>query len=193
MKINFILLLALFLVFHNTFSQEEYGFDYIANAEKHIKKNKLNRALKELKTAETSNYGFCGNASESAKWQIKYLKSQIYLQQNLYDKSLAEIDAIEGCGFGGNCAKSDSLKVVILIKKFGKEKVANSFKQEKSNIQNGSYGHNVTCIKFPDLNYNFCFTLFKEYLNRKSESGIAKADIPFCDLIKKYNFYKLIE
>lgn len=195
MKINFKKIIALFLIIllhSNLYSQEsEYGFKNIRHAYQYFKKNKLNKALQELNIAENADFGFCGNAWSEANWSIKYLKSQIYLKQNLTDKSLLEIDKISSCGFGGDCQKSDSLRVVILIKKFGKEKVSNAFRNEKYYIRN----YYTNCINLQDLNYNFCFTYVRQIKIGQSNNpeNLLKINLSFCDVIKDYNFYHLLE
>lgn len=194
MKTNFKKIIVLFLIIllhSNLYSQEsEYGFQNVSRAYKYFKKNKLNKALQELNIAENADFGFCGNAWSEADWGIKYLKSQIYLKQNLFDKSLLEIDKIDGCGFGGDCAKSDSLRVVILIKKFGKEKVSNACRNEKSYIRN----YYKNCVRLQDLNYNFCFTYFMTKNSKANNlENLMKINLSFCDAIKNFNFYSLLQ
>lgn len=190
-----IIVLIFQMLIANCYCQEtEYSFQYISNAYQYFEKNKLDKALYELEIAEKSDYGFCGNAWSEAEWSIKYLRAQIFMKQNLFDKSLLEIDKIKGCGFGGNCQKSDSLKVVILIKKFGLQKVSNSFKENKTYVRGGSFVFDNCCIRLSDLNYNFCFTLFKKFqTNKKLQLDLMKTNISFCDYIKDFNFYKLLE
>lgn len=174
----------------NCFSQE--GNRLINNAEKLIKKNKLDTALYNLQEAKKADYGFCGNAWESANWEISYLKAIIYLKKNEYNKSLKELDSIRGCGFGGDCAKSDSLKVAVLIKMYGKEKISKLFLENTSFVRNkDSYFDGLQSINFISINYIFRFTYIEDK-NNKLQNSIEPFQIPFNELIKRYKFYELL-
>ncbi len=189
---NLKLIIFLLFIVQSIYSQN--GFVNIQKAKKCFKENKIKQSLTQLGYAENSDYGFCGNAWKEAEWEVKYLKSQIYNKQGLYDKALTQLDLISGCSFGGDCQKSDSLKVVTLINKFGKEKVSNLFKTQKTYVRYINDESGVTCIRINEINYNFYFTFNFEFLDDKINfKDATKLDLPFCELIKKYNFYKLIE
>ena len=174
----------------NCFSQD--GFRLIRKAEKSIQKNKLNRALNSLQKAEKADYGFCGNAWDSAHWKISYLKANIYLEKNEFHQSLKELDSIGDCSFGGDCAKSDSLKVVVLIKIYGREKIAQLFLEETSLINNKyDYSAELQTINFTSIDYIFRFTLIKDK-NNKTENSDEPLQIPFNEFIKRCNFYELL-
>jgi hypothetical protein len=188
-KFKIIIIFILFGII-NCFSQD--GNRLINNAEKLISKNKLNRALYNLQEAKKSDYGFCGNAWESANWEISYLKAIIYLKKNEYSKSLKELDSIGGCGFGGDCEKSDSLKVAVLIKMYGKEKISKLFLENTSFIRyKDSYFVGLQAINFMSINYIFRFTYIEDK-NNKMQSRVEPIQIPFNELIKRYKFYELL-
>ena len=191
MKIR-ILLFLIFFGFNNIYSQDGYGL--IQDAKKLIIKNKLNKALYYLDEAKKGNYGFCGNAWDEAFWAINYNKAIIYQKKKEYDKSLIELDSIGGCSFGGDCEKSDSLKVAVLINKYGKEKISKLFLEETSFIRNNTttYFHGLHTINFISINYIFIFSYVEDKKNKSSNEEQNKLEIRFNELIKRYNFYKLL-
>jgi hypothetical protein len=191
MKIR-ILLFLIFFGFNNTYSQDAY--ELIHDAKKLIIKNKLNKALYYLNEAKKGDYGFCGNAWDEAFWAINYNKAIIYQKKKEYDKSLIELDSIEGCGFGGDCEKSDSLKVVVLINKFGKEKISKLFLEETSFIRNNTttYFHGLYTLNFISINYIFTFSYVADKKNKSNNEERNNLEIRFNELIKRYNFYKLL-
>ncbi|WP_412464396.1 hypothetical protein [Flavobacterium mekongense] len=193
---NLILILALFICSKN-FGQSKYsykqGYKFIKNAETAIKAGNLERAERNLEKAGNSNYGFCGNAWASAESQINLLKVEIYNQRKEFDKSFSVLDSIKGCGFGADCEARDSLKIVTLFLKFGKEKVKQSFKNVKSLDIKKIEFEPFYSVYLADLNYTFIFqdwdyTYFgDENKNLKNDEDI------FIKLIEKHNYYKLLE
>ena len=170
------------------------GYELIENAEKLTIKNKYKKALYYLYLAKKEDYGFCGNAWSEAYWAISYNKAIIYHKQKLFDKSLVELDSIGGCGFGGDCEKSDSLKVAVLINKFGKEKISKLFLEESSYIRDNknNYFHGRFSVNFISINYIFHFSYIKDKESKVNNEEFKKLDIQFNELIKRYSFYKLL-
>ncbi|MCR9172370.1 MAG: hypothetical protein NXI10_07770 [bacterium] len=101
-------------------SLSQSGYDYIEKAEKKIQAGKLNKALHLLELADSSNYGFCGNAWASAYDAIALKRARIY---KLQGKSVKAAEAIWNVGGPFVFEQHDSLKVAYLIEAYGVEEV----------------------------------------------------------------------
>ena len=180
-----------FCAFHFLFSQNE-GYRKIQRAEKLLKSNtKLDKAIDLLNDAKDDNYGFCGNAYASAEWEINFLLAQIYSQNKQYSIALGNIDEIKNCNLGGDCYKSDSLKLKILVDLYGKDNLKNELKKTKSsknfiNIKNDSISKK--CLNLEKFNYQYCFGLSGRY----EEDEEIKIEHPLDFLIETKYFKVLI-
>jgi hypothetical protein len=180
MKRHFYILL--FFSF-NLFSQ---NYNLIIKADKILNTNKpnLNKVEKILNKAEKRNYGFCGNAKESALSEIDYLRAKILFIQNEYEKCLIKLNS-ENIWIRQK--SSDSLKIECLIKIHGKEKVK-SVIFEKCNekiVRNLNYLYTKISLKLENINYNFCFYDQDEKLDYKKELTIL-------EILEETNFYNLL-
>ena len=193
---NVIIILALFVSSKN-FGQTEYsykqGYKFIKQAETAIKSGNLERAEKNLEKAEKSNYGFCGNAWASAESRINLLKVEIFNQRKEFEKSFSTLDSIKGCGIGADCEARDSLKIITLFLKFGKEKVKQSFKNVKTfNIKQINF-EPLYSVYLSDLNYTFVFQDWDYTYFRDENRNIKNDGDTFIKLIEKHNYYKLLK
>ena len=184
-------ILIIFLFNVSTFFAQN-GYTYIQNAAKKIENKKYSEALYQLSIAESSDYGFCGNAWASAMGDIKILKSKAYTGQGFYDKALQELSTMTDCNFGADCQTADVLKIELLIHKYGKEKVASAFKNEKSYIRSTNDSGFIV-IKLTEINETFTFFYPNEYTYNNKCCDFVKNNYPVNEFIKNYPFYKLIE
>ncbi|WP_188618512.1 hypothetical protein [Cloacibacterium rupense] len=151
-----------FCVFYFVNAQNE-GYHKIAKAERLLKSNrKLDKAIDLLDDAKDDDYGFCGNAYASVNWKINFLLAQVYSQNKQYSIALENIDNIKNCNFGGDCYKSDSLKLKILVDLYGLDNLKNELKRTKNsknfvNIKNDSVSKK--CLNLEKFNYQYCFGL----------------------------------
>ena len=121
---------------------------------KHIKKatqlinsdKNLAKALWHLEKAEKVDYGFCGNAWMEAFWRIHFERARIYARKGNYHSTLSELDSIVTCAFGGDCVKSDSLKLEALFLMYGVENVTKAL---ESNF------HKLVTLESMDENNRF--------------------------------------
>ena len=195
---NYILILLLFS-FSKNFGQVEYnykqGYKFIGRAGKEIENGNLTKAEKLLEKANKSNYGFCGNAWASAHSQINLLKVEIFNQRKEFDKSFSALDSIKGCGIGADCEARDSLKIITLFLKFGKEKVIKSFRKVKTVNKKEVNFEPLYSVFLSDLNYTFTFQDWDYRFFGEEEKSFDQEDPKnrFLNLIKKHNYSKLIE
>lgn len=201
MKFKYILILYLIIPTF-IFSQKSYKYSYnegylfLKKAQKQINKNNIKNARILLKKAKDTNYGFCGNAWASANSEIKLIEAQILNINKNYDESLKILESIDGCSYGGNCIKRDSLKVKTLILKFGKDKVKNAFKNVNmiSKIENED-DDEIYSAFIKDLNYKFNFIRLDILVLDKNGKSLVKnnTDNEFLDIIQNQIFYTLLE
>jgi hypothetical protein len=192
------IILILFLCSLNLFAQEKefkydytQGYNFIKKAEQSLKKGKLEKAEEYLANAKASNYGFCGNAWASAYSSINMVEVQVLNARKKYDKALALLDSTNGCSFGADCSKRDSLKVETLFLKFGKEKVKAAFRKFNAVNNSGDADFEPDYWAYiEDLNYTFHFEIYRIYLNGKRVEIVGNN---FYDVVKDRTFYKLIE
>ena len=155
-SLKYILIL---ITFTNSLLAQDYS--YIRKAEKLIDKNtNLPRAMELLDKAEKVDYGFCGNAWATAFWNINYLRARGYYQLGKSRLALAQLDSIEGCSFGGDCEKSDSLKLHIIKETFGKELVIKSFDTIADSLivlDSAFFGLKI-CIPILTTDYQICLS-----------------------------------
>ncbi|UFH31386.1 hypothetical protein LNP04_15640 [Chryseobacterium sp. C-71] len=201
MKFKYILILYLIIPTF-IFSQKNYKYSYnegylfLKKAQKQINKNNIKNARTLLNKAKDTNYGFCGNAWASANSEIKLIEAQILNINKNYDESLKILESIDGCSYGGNCIKRDSLKVKTLILKFGKDKVKNAFKNVNmiSKIENED-DDEIYSAFIKDLNYKFNFIRLDILVLDKNGKSLVKnnTDNEFLDIIQNQIFYTLLE
>lgn len=193
-----ILILLLFFCSKN-FGQLSYnfkqGYKFIKRAEKEIENGNLVKAEKLLEKANKSDYGFCGNAWASAKSQINLLQVQIFNERKEFDKSFSLLDSINACGIGADCEARDSLKIVTLILKFGKERVIQSFKNTKI-VEKKEFDYDIQfSALISGLNYTFVFQdwdyRFQGEENKIFDPNDSKNQL--MNLIKKHSYSKLLE
>ena len=198
MKKLILILIILFLPI-KFFGQLKYdykqGYKFIKKAEKNLNQGNLIKAEEFLKKAKLSNYGFCGNAWASAEGQINLIQTQVYNKRKEFDKALNLLDSIGGCGLGANCEERDSLKVVTLILKFGKEKVKESFKNV-TKLEKTEKDYDIFYSAYlKELEYKFVFNNVEYFIigvdGKKIES--EKTENEFLNKIKNHNYYLLIE
>ncbi|MCU7618968.1 hypothetical protein NZ698_17460 [Chryseobacterium sp. PBS4-4] len=201
MKFKYILFLYL-IIPTIIFSQKNYKYSYnegylfLKKAQKQINKNSIKKAKILLDKAKDTNYGFCGNAWSSANSEIALIEAQILNINENFDESLKILELIDGCSYGGNCIKRDSLKVKTLILKFGKDKVKNAFKNVCmiSKIENED-DDAIYSAFIKDLNYKFNFIRLDISVLDKNGKPLAKnnTDNEFLNIIQNQIFYSLLE
>lgn len=181
------------------FGQSKYdynqGYKFIKKAEKNLILGKLEKAEMFLEKAKLSNFGFCGNAWASAYGEINLIQTKIFNERKEYDKALNQLDSIRGCGVGANCVERDSLKIVTLILKFGKEKVKESFAKVINVEKIEKEYDNFYSAYIKDLNYTFIFYTSDYFWIRKDNKidNKEKHENDFLSKIKNFNYYKLLE
>lgn len=170
------------------------GYKFIGGAEKNLKQGNLAKAEDYIAKAKISDYGFCGNAWASAHSMIAIVEVKLLNTKKQYDKALSVLDSVQGCSFGADCNTRDSLKIVTLFLKFGKEKVKQTFK--KINVINHPEYPNFDqsyWVLLEDLNYKFWFNgPYPIYINGKKNEQ-EKSGNDFYDIAKNLSFYKLLE
>ena len=163
------------------------GYEFIEKAKILIKESEYPKAEKLLDMASRADYGFCGNAWSSANGEIGNTKAEIYIIQKYYNKALAILETVDGCGFDADCATRDSLKIIALIGKFGKTRAKAAFDEasgfKKPDILSYQYSVFLT-----SLNYTF---KFENYV--RLEGDVPESDEDIKALMKKQKFYRLLE
>ena len=155
---NILIVFLIAFISANSFGQ---NFKYINKAERLIDANiRLDRALKLLDKAEKVDYGFCGNSRITAFWHINYLKARVYYKKKELKLALTHLDSINGCMFGGNCKKSDSLKYKIIGELYGKKKVLTLLKNLSDSVitYTDVWMERNICLHLDSIDYNFCFS-----------------------------------
>lgn len=195
MKNIFIILTLMFcstVVFGQKYSYYTGG-RFIRKADKNLKKGNLPRVEKLIAKAKRSHFGYCGTEALRRESEIGFIELQVLLKQKKFDKALVLLDSTYiGENFNSNVR--DSLKVIILFSKYGKEKVRNSFKNvTKINERTGFFGQILYYVTLKELNYVFCFE--EKWLFDKMDKVIqeVKTKNEFYDKAKNTAFYKLIE
>lgn len=171
------------------------GYRFIRKAENKLKNGNLIKATVFIKKAQLSNYGFCGNAWASAFSRINLIQAQIYNQQKDYNKALQTLDSINECSFGADCKARDSLKIVTLILKFGKQKVKESFNKITTLEKEEKNFETFYFVNLIELNYIFKFNyaFYYEDISNNEIPKQEKSENLFLDAFKRHNYYKLIE
>lgn len=197
---TYLLFIVLLLAHINVSGQTVYKYDYkqgykfIVKAKKNLHQGNLIKAEDFIAKAKLSNYGFCGNSWASANSKIAIIEVELLDTKKEYDKALAVLDSTQGCGFGADCKSRDSLKIVTLFLKFGKEKVKQSFK--KVNIINRAEYPNfdqIYWVFLNDLNYKFSFTGPIPLSKEGKEIWSEKSGRDFYAIAKNQSFYTLLE
>lgn len=200
MKIN-LFLFVLFFYSSQALAQKKHklkcksGYECITKAKACLAKGNLADAQGFIDKAKKCDYGFCGNAWATAYGEIRLTQAQVFNVQHKFDESLRVLDSLSGCSIGADCGKRDSLKVVTLVLKFGKEKVKNAFakidKLNTTSIDDASEGR--FWVLLDDLNYKFFFVEggFKEetYGWHKEQQPVNQ----FYNMVKDLPFYKLLQ
>jgi hypothetical protein len=170
------------------------GYKFIDKAEKNLQSGNLIKTQDFITKAKISNYGFCGNAWASAHSMIAIIEVQLLNKKKEYDMALTVLDSLQGCSFGGDCSARDSLKIITLFSKFGKEKVKESFKKINTiNLPEYSNFDQSYWVFLDDLNYKFLFNgPYPVYIDGK-EIEPKKSGNDFYDIAKNQSFYKLLE
>ena len=197
---RYLIIILIIISFSNkTFGQKKYsykqGYKFIEKAEKNLKNENLNKAEEFLRKAKLSNYGFCGNAWASAFGEINLIQTQIHNKRKDYDKALALLDSIDGCSFGANCEARDSLKVVTLISKFGKEKVKESFSSVIKIEKLEKDYETIYSVYLKELNYTLVFGNVEYYIVNTNGKKIEKEKLEneLLDRIRNHKYFKLLE
>lgn len=188
-----IVFLGLFFCAFYFLNAQNEGYNKITKAERLLKSNrKLDKVIVLLNDAKDDDYGWCGNAYAEVNWKINFLLAEVYSQKKQYSIALENIDKIKNCDFGGDCYKSDSLKLKILVELYGLDTLKNELKKTKNsknfvNIKNDSvYKKCLNLIKF---NYQYCFG-FKD--DRYDDNVEEKSEHPLDFLIETKYFKELI-
>jgi len=197
---RYLIIILIILSFSTkTFGQKKYsykqGYKFIEKAEKNLKKENLNKVEEFLRKAKLSDYGFCGNAWASAFGEINLIQTQIHNKRKDYDKALILLDSIDGCSFGANCEARDSLKVVTLILKFGKEKVKESFSNVTKIEKLEKEFETIYSVYLKELNYTLIFGGVG-YYNVGTNGGEIeqeKLEHELLDRIRNHHYFKLLE
>lgn len=186
----------IFLIFtlFNSFGQSKSEYDYrdgyrfINKASRNVKLHNYKKALRMINKAKNSNYGFCGNAWAEANDKINQVEIEIFNRKKEYDKSLTLLDSMNSCGFGADCYKRDSLKIITLINKFGKEKVKESFDKimEINTIKEDTF-EIKTLVYLAELHYYFYFQNEVDIIFNENSQFTAQY------ILKEQPFYKLLE
>ncbi len=93
-----------------------------------VDNGKIYQAQRLLNKAKKEDYGWCGNASAEAFKKIHYQEARINIDLGNNEKAL---DLLNDCVcWAGPCEKVDSLKVELLIDKYGKEDVKKAIDEE---------------------------------------------------------------
>lgn len=196
---KFILILVILFLPITSSGQSKYnykqGYKFIKKAEKKLIKGKLDIAQAFLEKAKLSDYGFCVNAWASAFGQINLIQTQVYNKRKDFDKALNVLDSIGGCGIGANCEARDSLKIVTLILKFGKDKVKESFHKTEKLVKNEMDYNSNYSVYLNDLNYTFRFNSYNYYKVDEKGNKIEqqKLENEVLNKIRNHNYYQLIE
>ncbi len=164
------------------------GFHYINKARRIIKKEgNLDRAMFMLNEASKCNYGFCGNAWMGAFADINMLKADIYNAKGLFGKSLSQLDSINGCGIFIDCTYRDSMKVELLVKIHGLDRVRNDFEAKADSMVLPSFITNLGqfCLRLDSCQFTFCFDMWLP-----KDDKLDK--LTFGQLLRKKNFYPII-
>ncbi|MBK8345650.1 MAG: hypothetical protein IPL12_21625 [Bacteroidetes bacterium] len=127
------------------------------------------------------------------KGRISLVKAKIYNGEKDYDKALAVLNEMQGCNLGADCKARDSLKIVTLFLKFGKEKVKTAFKNAGNVVFSEYNDYNSTCSVFlPDLNYKFSFLVYAGTTSGDANNTPPKSK-NFHELAKEQAFYELLK
>lgn len=123
------------------------------------------------------------------------IEAQIFTKQKEFDKALSVLDSLDGCTLGADCEVRDSLKIVNLILKFGKEKVKNSFSKVTSVEINKDDFFPFYSVYLKELEYNFVFAKSDDYFVDKNGKIIEyiKSGNEFLDKIRIHKYDKLLE
>lgn len=171
----------------------ETGCKFVKKADKNLKKGNLQQAEKLIAKAYLSNYAFCGADAFRLESAIIFIDLQVVLKQKKFDRTFFLLDSTHIGNFIGN-NKRDSLKIMALFSKYGKEKVRNSFKGiTKVTEKTGNFGQILYSVDLNELNYTFCFEK-KVYFDKNGQLiSEIKTENEFYDKAKKTAFYKLLE
>ena len=199
MKIYLSILLLIFSCLSIT-GQTAYQYNYkegsrfIIKAEKHLNRGNLAKAEDFISKAKKSDFGFCGNAWMSAYSQITIIEVRLLNTMKEYDKALTLLDSLNGCVFDADCSARDSLKIITLILKYGKEKVQQSFKSVSVvHIPDYPFFGQSFWVELEDFNYVFLFYVpYSVYISER-DSEAEEMDIKFYDIAKNLSFYKLLQ
>lgn len=157
-----------------------YRYKFTRKAFKNYKRGDLARTEKFIKKLRQCCYGSCGTWDDS---KIDFLEIEVLNKQMKFDESLQRLDSMYYL-----FPQRDSLKIITLFQKFGKEKVKQAFK--KVNKCNNNYiGY---CVFLDDLNYKFCFLTSGDY-NPNYRNSNERTENEFYDLAKDQPFYKLLQ
>lgn len=135
-QVNHFLKIALFLLFislqNQGFSQQ--GDSYIERAETLVDNGNIYQAQRLLNKAKKEDYGWCGNASTEAFRKIRFQEARINIELGKKEKAL---NLLNKCAcWAGPCDKVDSLKVQLLVDKYGKEDVKKAIDEEFARYEN---------------------------------------------------------
>lgn len=177
----------------NLIGQTNYEYDYKDRyrftriAKRNLKLGNLKRAEKFIKKTKLCSNGSCGTWDLS---EIDFLEVQILNKQRKFNESLQCLDSLI---YNWHYAEIDSLKIVTLFLKFGKDKIKNAFKKiDKYNGPELRYALTYW-VFLDDLNYKFWFTIPDDYRINNEKKEKIKTGNEFYDLVKDQPFYKLLQ
>ncbi|MBK7440350.1 MAG: hypothetical protein WBP43_15625 [Chitinophagales bacterium] len=177
----------------NTTCSSPEAYTYLTKANKALNKKNYNKATDYLSQAETADNKTCGKTWTEMKGRISLVKAKIYNGEKDYDKALAVLNEMQGCNLGADCKARDSLKIVTLFLKFGKEKVKTAFKNAGNVVFSEYNDYNSTCSVFlPDLNYKFSFLVYAGTTSGDANNTPPKSK-NFHELAKEQAFYELLK
>jgi tetratricopeptide (TPR) repeat protein len=182
----------------NYLSYCQSGYHYIEKAEKKIQSGKLNRALRLLELADSSDYGFCGNAWASAYDAIALKRARIY---KLQGKPTEAAKAIWNVGGPLVFEQHDSLKVAYLVEAYGIKEVRKGIDLAIDSLasdtvfSNTYYPYNLTVyFSFSDQAFGLSYRDIRDAyraLQFEAENFDDNMDY-FLEAIRKQPFYQLV-
>lgn len=177
----------------NTTCSSPEAYTYLTKANKALNKKNYNKASTYLSQAEAADNETCGKAWTEMKSRIRFVKAKIYNGEKNYDKALAVLEEMQGCNLGADCRARDSLKIVTLFLKFGKEKVKTAFKNAGNVVFSEFNDYNSTCSVFlQELNYKFSFLVYAASTSANSNDTPPQSK-NFHELAKEQAFYDLLK
>lgn len=194
---KWIVCFLIYMTASNVFAQDvndcETGFELVAKSAEQLRKHNYKKAEKYLNHAKETNFADCGANGIKAQQEIKLAEAQILIGQKKYDKALTILETAGGCNIGVNCSARDSLKIVALINKHGKQKVKEAFQKVTDVTFTNFADNNTSCwVMVNEFNYKFSFLLYVSPENTDHVT-INAPDKNFHTIAKDQAFYQLLK